>query len=151
MRKINADTWAGVLLFLFGALIFVQSLSYSYSSMLGPGPGMFPLWISGILILFSIILIVASIKKDDGIDTQILPKGDDLRKILKILSSLVGFTLLIPFVGFTVAGSIFLFILLAGEYKWYTNGMISIGVTFLLFWVFNGLLKVPLPVNYLGF
>ncbi|NHM31366.1 tripartite tricarboxylate transporter TctB family protein [Neobacillus terrae] len=151
MRNLNAQTWAGVIILLFGVLILIQSFFYSYSSNLGPGPGMFPLWLSGILILLSIMHIVKSIKKEGGKLPRLLPKGNDLRKLLKILSALVGFTLLIPFVGFTIAGFIFLFILLSGEYKWYSNAMISIGVTALMFWVFNGLLSVPLPVNYFGF
>jgi putative tricarboxylic transport membrane protein len=151
MKNQNAQTWAGVIILLFGVLILIQSFFYSYSSSLGPGPGMFPLWLSGSLILLSIMHIVRSIKKEGGNLTRILPKGNDLRKLLKILSALVGFALLLPVVGFTVAGSIFLFILLSGEYKWYSNAMISIGVTALLFWLFKGLLSVPLPVNYFGF
>ncbi|WP_062234616.1 tripartite tricarboxylate transporter TctB family protein [Fictibacillus sp. FJAT-27399] len=151
MRSQNAGVWAGLIILIFGGLMFVQSLSYQYSSKLGPGPGMFPLWLSGILIVFSFLYIIRSIRKERITFAEILPKGKDSKQLLKVLTALVGFILIVPFIGFIMAGIIFLFILLSGEYRWYINLLISIGVTILLFWVFHGLLSVPLPVNNFGF
>jgi putative tricarboxylic transport membrane protein len=151
MKKLYAGAWAGIFFTVFGIVMLVNSLSYKYSSNMGPGPGMFPLWLSGILILLSLLSIVQSIKKDRTTFAEILPKGKDLKKLILILAALAGFILIIQFAGFVIAGIVFLFILLAGEYKWYVNLAISIGVSVLLFWVFGILLSVPLPVNSFGF
>ncbi|MBP1154969.1 MULTISPECIES: tripartite tricarboxylate transporter TctB family protein [unclassified Paenibacillus] len=151
MKKQYAGVWGGAFFAIFGIVIFVQSFSYTYSSMMGPGPGMFPLWLSGILIVLSIWSMVKSITKEKTTLAEILPKGKDLRKLITILATLAGFILVVSFLGFVIAGTLFLFALLAREYRWYISLSISIGASVLLFVVFNIILGVPLPINSLGF
>lgn len=147
MRK--AGVWAGMVTLVFAAVIFEESLKLDYTGPLGPGPGVFPLWLSGLLIVLSVLYIGISWK--DSIDvSQLLPRGKAAISVLKILISMAVFPVVAPFSGFVAAGTLFLFVLLFREYKWHLNLGISLGVSALLFWVFSTLLQVPLPVNAWG-
>lgn len=151
MKKQNAGVWLGGIVFIFGIVIFIQSLSLDYHSKLGPGPGLLPRWLSGALVLLTLQYIIISIKKERITFEKILPKRKGARKILLILSSMAGFILIIPYTGFIIAGTLLLSVLLIDAYKWYHNLLISIGTSVILFLVFGIFLGVPLPVNYLGF
>jgi putative tricarboxylic transport membrane protein len=151
MNRQNAALWLGGFLLLFGMVIFVQSFAFDYYSQFGPGPGLLPRWLSGALILLSLLYIGLSIKKERISFDEILPKEEGRRKLLIILSSMVGFIVIVPYIGFLVAGTLLMFVLLMGGYKWYYNLMISAGVSAFLFWLFGSFLSVPLPTNYFGF
>lgn len=149
MNKINAGVWAGIVILLISLVILFQSFEHPYSSELGPGPGFFPVWLSGILLVLSLFYMNESINGENA-GREPMPKGESLKKILFILTSLIIFVILLPFVGFILAGTIFLFILLFRHYKWYTNVSISFGISLFLFWLFGSVLSVSLPVNGFG-
>ena len=146
----NAGVWVGSLVLIFAGTIFFQSLTYDYYSEYGPGPGFFPLWLSGFLILLSILYIIDSIRKQDVESYEIFPKSHGARKVLTIIAALVLFLSIIPFTGYTIASVVMLFILLFREYRWYWNFVISVIVSLAIFFTFQSFLKVPLPVNTLG-
>ncbi|WP_310192989.1 tripartite tricarboxylate transporter TctB family protein [Neobacillus niacini] len=147
----NAGVWAGIVVFLIAAVFLVQSFQFSYKSELGPGPGFSPVWLSGILVVLSILYFLESVSGKNAGSGEEWPKGQALKNILFILACLAVFLILVSFTGFVVSGSIFLFLLLFKAYKWYTSLLISIGVSIILFWLFDGVLGVSLPVNGLGF
>lgn len=149
MLKQNAGVWAAILIFLFGAMFFWMSLSFDYMGPEGPGPGLFPLWLSGILSILSVLYALDSIKNITRFK-DILPNGKGFINIATILGAFLLFILTVKTIGFIMAGTLFLFILLAREYKWYTGLGISIVISILLFWVFAKLLTVPIPVNAWG-
>ena len=149
MKKINAGVIAGFVVLLFALVIFFDSFNYAYLSDIGPGPGFFPIWLSGILIILSLIYIVVSFKNGDP-DTEPMPDKNGIKKILFIIISMILFALLLPYAGFIMSSTIFLFVLLYGGYKWYTNAAISAGVSILLFCLFDIVLEVQLPVSLLG-
>jgi putative tricarboxylic transport membrane protein len=149
MIKNNARVWAGIVILLFAVTIFIQSFSYNYNSKMGPGPGLLPVWLSGSLIILSMIYLVKAMKSTKS-NESVLPKGKSLRNVLTILFALIVFMLVVSLAGFMIAGTLFLYILLIRVYKWYINLGISIGVTGVLFLLFYKLLSVPLPVNVYG-
>lgn len=150
MGKQNAGVWAGILILIFACVIFSQALTLDYYTTLGPGPGLFPLWLSGILIVLSILYIFQSIKKEAVSFAEILSKGRGLGNVVAVLGSVIVFMLIVNFTGFIVASTVLLFILLVREYKWHWGLGISAGVSILLFVVFQVFLGIPLPVNALG-
>lgn len=151
LKKLTISVYAGIVFLLFSLVFFYQSLEFPYTSDLGgPGSGFFPLWLSGILLVLSIIYIYESVKKEKT-EEESLPKGKALRDILFILSSMIVFLVILPFLGFVLSGTLFLFILLYREYRWHLNLGISVGVSLFLFWLFGSTLGVSLPVNVLGF
>ena len=146
----NAGALVGFLILIFAGTLFFQALSYDYYSDYGPGPGLFPLWLSGLLIVLSIAYIIDCYKKNIIQLKDVLPKGEGLRKIILIMVSLVVFYILAPYTGYSVAGIIMLMILFIKEYKWYWGLGISVVVTVVLFYTFYSVLNVPLPVNSFG-
>ena len=146
----NAGALVGFLILIFAGTLFFQALSYDYYSDYGPGPGLFPLWLSGLLIVLSIAYIIDCYKKNIIQLKDVLPKGAGLRKIILIMVSLVVFYFLAPYTGYSVAGFIMLMILFIREYKWYWGLGISVVVTVVLFYTFYSVLNVPLPVNSFG-
>jgi putative tricarboxylic transport membrane protein len=146
----NAGVWVGLVLLIFSGTIFWQALSYDYFSAFGPGPGLFPLWLSGALIVVSILYIIESVRKEKIKLSEIFPRGSELRKVISIIASLVIFLILVPFSGYITASIIMLLILFFREYKWYWGLVISIVITLSLFYTFETFLNVPLPENSFG-
>lgn len=111
---------------------------------------MFPRWLSGILIIISIVYIWQSVKKEVFQFKDIFPKGRELGNILSVLASVVVFMLIVNFTGFIIASTVLLFILLVREYKWYSGLAISAVTSIILFIVFKSFFDIPLPVNMFG-
>ncbi|MCM3653339.1 tripartite tricarboxylate transporter TctB family protein [Metabacillus litoralis] len=151
MKLVRSEILVAVIIFLVAFIFLIQSLSLPYNSEIGPGPGFFPLWLSGILLIVSCIYIYQAIKKvKEKEEFQWFSDKQALKKILYILGTLILFVLLISFLGFLFTSTIFLFLLLVKEYKWYKSLMISIIVTLIVYWVFGTLLDVALPVSVFG-
>lgn len=146
MSNYKSGIWAGAVIFLLALFLFVLSLQYSYSSVLGPGPGFFPTWLSGILMLLAIWYILDSVKGKNA-SSESWPTGRSLKHILFIIISLVLFVILFSLFGFLLAGVIFLAMLFYKEYKWYTTLLMSVGITVFIYWMFNTILKVYLPLG----
>jgi putative tricarboxylic transport membrane protein len=149
LKKVNAGVWAGLVVLALALVFFVTSLPYDYTSEYGPGPALFPRWISGLLIVLAALYIGASWKA--GHAPHEMPGAKEARNILFIVISMALFVLLLPILGFNACGTLFLFALLFRSYKWYASLAISAGVTAGLYALFAVLLDVRLPLNALGF
>jgi len=146
----NAGVWAGIVLLLYSSIIFGLSFKLKYFTAFGPGPGMFPRWLSLILMIISIIYIWQSVTKEVLLFGDIFPSGPELKNILAVIASVLVFMLTVNFAGFTIASTVLLFILLVRSYKWYLALAISVGTSILLFVVFKIFFHIPLPVNGFG-
>lgn len=146
----NTRVWIGIVILILSSAIFGISFSYEYYSRYTPGAGLFPRWISGFMIVLSILYIFELIKKGNVSYESILPKGRQLQYILKIIISFILLILLAPYAGYTIAGIVMLYIVLSHDYKWYWALGISTSTTVVLVFVFYKLLKIQLPVNSLG-
>lgn len=149
IKKMNAGVWAGFVVLLFSLVFFFQSMKYPYLSPLGPGPGFFPAWLCGLLFLLSLFYIYVSWKGTEE-SGEPMPRGRALKNILFILICMILFAGLLSFLGFIASSSLFLFALLYGGYKWYSNAAISIGTSVFLYVLFHTVLSVQLPVNAWG-
>ena len=146
MKKLNAGVWGGMVIFLISLLFLLYSFQYDYKGELGPGPGFFPVWLSGILMVLSILYIFESVK-GKNLSEELWPSGEAVRKILFILFSLVVFVAALALFGMIAASVVFLFLCFLKAYKWYSNLAISVGVSLFIFWLFNQVLGVPLPLT----
>lgn len=135
---------------LVGGLIIGQASTMQYYSQYGPGPGLLPLWIGGILTVLSLINLVMAYKKNDTQFSALLPRGEGLINLLACVGSFLLFTSLVSFAGFTISSFLMLSILFSRGYKWYWALGMSAAVTGVLFILFGLVLGVPLPVNEYG-
>jgi putative tricarboxylic transport membrane protein len=137
----------GFLFLTVSGILFWQSLSLTYSSDLGPGPGLFPRWLSAALMLLSLLYIAGSVRGERIMWSEVMPKGKDLRNVGMVLVAVLIFILLLSPLGFIMSGSIMLVILLIRSYKWYWTCAIAVGTSLFLYFVFSTGLDVPLPTG----
>jgi hypothetical protein len=147
MKKLKAGAWGGIVFLAIGVLFFGYSWMYPYKSDIGPGAGFFPVWISGLLIVLAALYIYESVKGRDSAEEI---TSESFKRILLIVIYMVLFVILLPLVGFNIAGTAFLFALLFKAYKKPVGLAISVVSTVALYFLFL-LLGVQLPLNALGF
>ncbi len=148
---INARYLIGGVLLVCAVFIFREALSYQYYGKLVPGPGFFPVWLSGLLVLLSILYIIDSIRSEKVALKDILPQGKELKKVLALLGGMILFIVMVPYTGFLTASIVLLLILFSLDYKWYSGILISGAVGITACYVFKNFLSVPLPPGPFGF
>ncbi|WP_257350353.1 tripartite tricarboxylate transporter TctB family protein [Pseudalkalibacillus decolorationis] len=147
----NFGVWIGIFILSIACFIFWSSQPLQYYGEYGPGPGLFPTWLSGVLALLSILYIIDCLRKENRISfSNVIPKGKVLFRVLTVVASIVVFILIAPWTGYLIAGIIVTIIMLLPDFKWYSSLAISTIVTFALFFIFKTLLDIPLPVNAFG-
>lgn len=146
MSNIKSDVVAGAVVLCLGILTLILSFQYSYSGIVGLGPGFFPFWLSIFLIILAPIYMYESLK-GKNVSSEEWPKGESLKRILFIIMTLFVFLLLFILCGFIIASVIFLALLFYKEYKWYTTAILSVGITVIVYVIFNTLLKAYLPTS----
>src|SRR5687768_217327 len=115
----NYGVWVGISLLLLSLFMVRESLKYPYYGEYGPGPGLFPLWLSGLMGLFSLLFIGDSLRKNKKIlFSDVLPKGAALVGVLKVVLSIFLFIVISPFLGYIVSSIIVMLILLMPDFKW---------------------------------
>jgi putative tricarboxylic transport membrane protein len=139
----------GVSVLTIGIIFFVYALQYPYESELGPGPGMLPLWLSGILIVLSLAYLYSVILGKDSAEDW--PDNKSQIEMGLILGNMSLFVLLTPVIGFVLSSILFLFIFFRRNYHWFKSLMISAGASVFLFLLFTKGFASPLPVNMFGF
>jgi hypothetical protein len=147
---INKVGLAGALCVLgIGLVFFIYSLQYPYESELGPGPGMMPLWLSGILIVLALAYLYSVVKGKDTAEDW--PEKKAQLEMGLILGNMALFVILLPVIGFNLAATLFLFVFLRRSYHWVKSLAISLGASIFLFLLFTEGFASPLPVNAFGF
>ena len=151
MKKINAETFAAILLLFFAIVFFHSAGGYNYNSADGgPGPGFFGVWLSGMLAVLAIIYIFQSLKATNTKKT-IVPDGEALKGTLAIIGTMFGFSILLPILGFVCTSIIFMLILFKSNYSWIYSAAVSVTVSFSLFVLFQIVLNIQLPVLIPGY
>jgi putative tricarboxylic transport membrane protein len=59
----SGDFWSGLVLAALGTYIVVQAKSWDYLTEEGPGPGFFPVWYGGIMVVLSLLLVAGAVLK----------------------------------------------------------------------------------------
>lgn len=146
----NAGVWVGLVILLYAGGMFWQALSLKYYSQLGPGPGLFPLWLSGSLFAITLVFIWQSLKDEVITFKDIFPDGKSLRNVVSVWIATIVFMIMLNYTGFTFASSILLFTLFIRSYKWQYALGLSVGISVILFLSFDKAFGIPLPVSVLG-
>lgn len=147
----NAGFWIGTSIFVLSSILLWESRSMVYYSKVSPGPGFLPTWISGILIVLSLIYTYRSLKTDIIPFSKVRPRGEGLTNIVYLVVSLIVFLVITPYTGFAISSILMLFIQFNRGYKWYWAFVISVVVTIAVYFIFTSMLQVRLPINRFGF
>ena len=140
----------GCFLLVCAGVMFKISLGYGYYEKYGPGAGLFPVWISGGLILMSIFYIWDSIKDQSSSFEKVFPTGRELIYMITVICSISLFIFIIDFTGYIIAATAMLIILFWRDYKWYWGLGLSITTSLCLYLIFQVFLKIPLPQGVFG-
>ncbi len=152
MRRVNQV--AGLLFFVGSILVMWESHGLEYYTPLGPGPGFFPFWLSGILAFLSgIWLIQESRRPSEPLEEGFVPSGRAVLRILAILAALTLMGLLMDTVGFRLAALAFLLFLLLvlGRQNLALTAVIAVVGSFGLYYLFTSYLDVFLPASTVPF
>lgn len=146
----NAGVWAGIVFLAYASGMFWQSLSLKYYTQYGPGPGLFPRWLSGILFVLALLFIWQSIKDEVVTFRDIFPKGKAFFNVASVWVACIVFMLLLDYTGFIIASSILLFTLFIRSYNWQWALGLSVVISVILFLTFDKAFGIPLPVSVFG-
>ena len=146
----NLEVYISGVMILFGATIVRLAYSMEYYGEYGPGPGLLPLWTSGLIVVLSAINLVIALKKGGKSLAEILPQGSSLKNVLSCVGAYALFLILVPYAGFTISSVLMLFILFSRGYDWRKGLLFSVVITGVMFFLFGSVLTVALPVNEFG-
>lgn len=146
----NTGVWMGIFLLACSGLMFKLSLGYGYYGKYGPGAGLFPVWISGGLMILSVLYILESVKQKGYSFAEVFPRGREFSYMLTVVASISILILIIDYTGYIIAGTIMLLMLFLREYKWYWGLGLSVVTALCLYLVFQVFLKIPLPEGVFG-
>ncbi|MDR2613789.1 MAG: tripartite tricarboxylate transporter TctB family protein, partial [Candidatus Accumulibacter sp.] len=145
VKRQNAGFWFGLCFLAFSVLFFRMSFDLPYQSKLGPGPGMYPRWLSGVAIGVALIYLWQSRTAQIFRIGDCFPGRKALLNVAEIFVSCLVFMFLLNIVGFRVAGSLLLFIVFVRHYKPVSAVALSIGITLICYLIFKVFFSVPLP------
>ena len=107
----SLEVYISGFMILFGAVIFRLAYSMEYYGEYGPGPGLLPLWTSGLIVVLALINLTIALKKGGKSLAEVLPKGTSLKNVLSCVGAYALFLVLVPHAGFSVSSVLMLFIL----------------------------------------
>lgn len=149
-RMKNLGVHIGIFFLAVSGVIFVQSLRLPYYSDYGPGPGLLPVWVSGIVGVLSLISLAVAVKKEKRDLAALLPKGEGMINVLTSMGSILLFLVIVSYTGFLIASIAALFFLFQRGYRWHWSLGLSVCVSLVVFFIFEVFLRVPLPANEYG-
>jgi hypothetical protein len=140
---LRRDHVAGGAFVAAGALVFALSDDLPFGTLASPGAGMMPKLVLTLLIGFGLILVIRAGESPPLASIV----WDDFRHAATVVGVAAVATALYTVIGFVLSISALMFVLLffvEGRGLWRTLA-ISIGVTVGSYFLFNTLLKSPLP------
>jgi putative tricarboxylic transport membrane protein len=149
------DLVPGMIWMALGISVSIYSSRLRLGTLGGPGPGLMPFLLGLSLCICSVLVITRSLvltirekgMRGEGVWSQV-----DLKKIILVISSLLGYAFILEKIGFVITTIVILFILFrtVGSQKWHYVLVSSLLTVFVTYLVFVIILKVELPHGILG-
>ena len=140
---LRRDHIAGGAFIAAGALIFALSDDLPFGTLASPGAGMMPKLVLTLLIAFGALLVLRAGESPPLAAIQ----WQDLGHAATVVIVAAGATALYTILGFVLSMSLLMFVLLylVERRAWWRAAIVSVGVTVGSYFLFNTLLKSPLP------
>ena len=142
------DRVSGYILLAIGVITAWSSTSLSMGKFRHPGPGFLPFGLALILILLSLALILENRTKG-GSSKPFWAERTWLRPLLGVIIFIL-YAFFLGYIGFILTTFLFLVIWMwvIERIRWVTILSISVGVTAVLYFIFEYFLEVPLPTGF---
>jgi hypothetical protein len=142
-RTVGADT--AIVFFVLGVVMIVDNYRIGAGwAPDGPQAGYFPLRIGVIICIAAAVVVFQTLRGERG---KAFVTFARLRHVLVVLVPTIVFVLAIKFLGIYVASALFIaaFMRAMDRFSWLKTIVVSIGVSAMLFWLFELQFLVPLP------
>ena len=142
-RTVGAVT--AIVFFLIGVVMIVDNYRIGAGwAPDGPQAGYFPLRIGVIICIAAAVVLFQTLRGERG---KAFVTFARLRHVLVVLVPTIVFVLAIKFLGIYVASALFIaaFMRAMDRFSWLKTIVVSIGVSAMLFWLFELQFLVPLP------
>jgi putative tricarboxylic transport membrane protein len=150
IKNIKFSTLICIFFIVFSSVYLYQSFQYSYWHLYSPGAGFVPRWVSGLMLILSIICLVNSLKEEGIKVNEVFPKGVGMGNLIVAWVSLIFFTAVSKKLGLIITSSIMLSALFGRSIKLHKAIIYGTIVSLFCFVLFKIILKVPVPVNKFG-
>lgn len=141
------DAVTAVVIFAVGVVMMVDNykIGAGWASD-GPESGYFPFRIGAILCFASLVVALRSLWGKQR-KPEIFVSRERFKPVLLVLLPTAVYVLAIQFLGIYVASTLFIaaFMRVMDKSTWLKTLLVSLGVSLLLFWMFEIQFKVPLP------
>jgi len=102
----SGDFWSGLALAALGAYIVASARGWTYASDEGPGPGFFPMWYGGVMVVLSLVLVLGAVLKPR-------PRADvawkDVGRAMAAWAAFAVCVAAMPYLGFVVSFALLTF------------------------------------------
>ena len=146
---LRSDHVAGAAFIAFGLLVFAISGDLPFGSLSMPGAGMMPKLVTGLMIMFGLVLVVGA-----AVSQPFAAIGwSDGSHALKVVAITAVAIASYQTLGFIITMSLLVFVLLVviERQPIHHAAAYAIALTGLAWWVFGKALKAPLETGILGF
>ncbi len=145
----RGDFWSGLALAALGAYVVSEARGWTYMGEDGPGPGFFPLWYGGAMIVLSLALVVGAVLKRRVASAPL--NRADLGRALLCWAAFVACIALMKVLGFIVAYALLTWFIVAvmARRPQRVALPIAIGGAALFYALFTWALDVALPPGIL--
>ncbi len=149
MRKAVLTT--GILWAVVGVTYLIKAFQLDMGTLDKPGAGVYPVFVGFLLMVAAIGTIAGAIGRPPA-GTIAWPKGIGLGRILGIAAVIFFYAFALEFLGYLVCGSVVLLVCLhvMGMRSWAAKIGLTVSVMALSFFLFDTLLRVPLPEGILA-
>ncbi len=148
-----ADMVVGVLAVLMGTYAILGAREMEYDGIYGPGPGFFPIWLGGVMLLLGIGLLV-SIFRSRG-RTKVKAFDLDRRRALRVgiaVGSLAASVWLYQYLGFMVGFGLFVVtaLVVLDRLPWYKVAAVAVLMPVGFWGIFSKGLNIDIPKGIFG-
>ncbi len=147
LSRSGVDAIAAVAIFFVGVVMMVDNYKAGAGwAADGPQSGYFPFRVGAIICIAAAVVFFKSLFGKNR-DRTLFVSWQRFRLVLLVLLPTIVYVLATQFVGIYVASTVFIaaFMRVMDKRSWLKVGLISIGVSATLFWLFEIQLMVPLP------
>ena len=151
MKHKNADIGFSLLIALMGAAMFMISFRYEFMSDYGPGPGFIPRVVTALLAVLGVVNAL-KIKAQGNSDKPFFAGPAERKRFLIYLGAIILLAIGIEVVGLLISGCIFLFCIyyFFDKKPLVKSLVVAVGITLILWLIFDVWLKLRLPMGLLS-